>query len=61
MKLKIVELVPFSTFKEKLNIIKQFDKKAKIEIFEEYIIIERIEVIESHKARKGSIRKVGSR
>ena len=61
MKLKVVELVPYSTFKERLKIIKQYDKKAKISIFEEYIYIERTEFSENYKTRKENIRKIGSR
>ena len=61
MKLKVVELIPYSTFKERLKIIKQYDKKAKIEIFENYIYVERTEVSEDHKTRKENIRKIGSR
>lgn len=61
MKLKVVELIPYSTFKERLKIIKQYDKKAKISIFEEYIYIERTEFSENYKTRKENIRKIGSR
>ena len=61
MKLKIVELIPYSTFKEKLKIIKQFDQKSKIEIFEKHIYVERTELNEDHETRKGNLRKVGSR
>ena len=61
MKLKVVELIPYSTFKERLNIIKQYDQKSRIEIFDNYIYIERTEFNEDHETRKGSIRKVGSR
>ena len=61
MKLKVVELIPYSTFKERLKIVKEYDKKAKIEILENYIYIERTEFSEHHSARKGMIRKIGSR
>ena len=61
MKLKVVELIPYSTFKERLKIIKQYDQKAKVEIFENYIYVERTEVSEDHKTRKENIRKIGSR
>lgn len=61
MKLKVVELIPYSTFKERLKIIKQYDKKAKIEIFEEYIYIERTEFSESYKRRKEVAGKIRSR
>ena len=61
MKVKVVELIPYSTFKERLKIIKQFDKKAKIEIFEKHIYVERIEFNEDYETRKGNIREVGSR
>ena len=61
MKLKVVELIPYSTFKERLKIIKQFDKKAKIEIFDKHIYVERTEFNENYKARKENIREVGSR
>jgi hypothetical protein len=61
MKFKVVELIPYSTFKERLKIIKEYDRKAKIEIFEDYIYIERTEVSENYKTRKENIRKVGSR
>lgn len=58
MKLKVVELIPYSTFKERLKIIKQYDKKAKIEIFEDYIYIERTEVSENYKTRKNVERNI---
>lgn len=61
MKLKVVELIPYSTFKERLNIIKQFDQKAKIEIFEKHIYVERTEFNEDYETRKGNIREVRSR
>ena len=61
MKLKVVELIPYSTFKERLKIIKQYDKKARIEILENYIYVERTEFSEDHKTRKENIRKIGSR
>ena len=61
MKLKVVELIPYSTFKERLKIIKQYDKKAKISIFEEYIYVERTEFSENYEARKENTRKIGSR
>ena len=61
MKLKVVELIPYSTFKERLKIIKQYDQKSKIEIFEKYIYVERTEFNEDHETRKGNIRKIGSR
>ena len=56
MKLKVVELIPYSTFKEKLNIIKQFDQKARIEILENYIYVERTEFSENYKTGKKSTR-----
>ena len=61
MKLKVVELIPYSTFKERLKIIKQYDKKAKIEISENYIYVERTEFSENYKTRKENLRKIGSR
>lgn len=61
MKLKVVEFIPYSTFKERLNIIKQYDKSSKVEIFENYIYVERIEFSENYKTRKGNTRKVESR
>ena len=61
MKLKVVELIPYSTFKERLKIIKQYDQKAKVEIFENYIYVERTEFSENYKTRKENIRKIGSR
>ena len=61
MKLKVMELIPYSTFKEKLNITKQYDKSSKVEIFENYIYVERIEFSENYKTRKENIRKVKSR
>ena len=61
MKLKVVELIPYSTFKERLNIIKQFDQKAKIEILDKYIYVERTEFSENYKTRKENTRKIGSR
>ena len=61
MKLKVVEFIPYSTFKEKLNITKQYDKFSKVEIFEKYIYVERIEFSENHETRKENTRKIGSR
>ena len=61
MKFKVVEIIPYSTFKERLKIIKEYDKKAKISIFEDYIYVERTEFSENYKTRKGNLRKVGSR
>lgn len=61
MKLKVVELIPYSTFKERLKIVKEYDKKAKIEILEDYIYIERTEFSENYKTRKENIRKIRSR
>ena len=58
MKLKVVELVPYSTFKERLKIIKQYDKKAKIEILENYIYVERTEFSENYKTRKNVERNI---
>ena len=37
----VVEAIPFSTFKEKIAITKQFYGKAKIEIHKGYVYIER--------------------
>lgn len=61
MKFKVVELIPYSTFKERLKIIKQYDQKAKIEIFENYIYVERTGVSENYKTRKENTRKIRSR
>ena len=58
MKLKVVELIPYSTFKERLKIVKEYDKKAKIEIFENYIYIERTEFSENYKTRKNVERNI---
>ena len=44
-KLQIVELIEFKTFKEKLDITREYDHKAKMEIIDNrYIYIEREEV-----------------
>lgn len=37
----IVEVIPFRTFKEKIAITKQFYGKAKMEIYKDFIYIER--------------------
>ena len=61
MTVNIVEIIPYSNFKERLNIIKEYDKKSKIEIFEDYIYIERTEASENYSTRKENTRKIGSR
>ena len=37
----IVEVIPFRTFREKIAITKQFYGKAKMEIFKDFVYIER--------------------
>lgn len=40
--LQSIELIPFKTFKEKINITKKHDGKAKMEIIDnKYILLER--------------------
>lgn len=44
-KLQVVEIIEFKTFKEKIDITKEFDRKAKMEILDnKYVYIERLEV-----------------
>ena len=37
MKFKVVELIPYSTFKERLKIIKEYDQKAKADNYLEML------------------------
>jgi len=39
----VVEVIPYNSFREKLKITKENDGKARIEVFEDYIYIERRE------------------
>lgn len=44
--LQVVEIIEFRNFKEKLNITKEFDHKAKMEIIDnKYVYVEREEEI----------------
>lgn len=41
----IIEFIEFNTFKEKLDITKKYDRKAKMEIVDDkYVYVERLEV-----------------
>lgn len=43
----IIEFIKFNTFKEKLNITKKYDRKAKMEIVDDkYVLVERREEVE---------------
>ena len=39
----VVEVIPYCSFQEKIKITKENDGKARIEVFEDYIYIERRE------------------
>ena len=39
----VIEMIPYNSFREKLKITKENDGKARIEVFEDYIYIERRE------------------
>ena len=42
--LKVIELIPYKDFEEKLKLTKEYDGKAKIEIVDDkYVYVERIE------------------
>lgn len=44
--LQVVEIIEFRNFKEKLNITKEYDRKAKMEIIDnKYVYVEREEEI----------------
>ncbi len=35
-----IEVIPYKTFKERLKIVKEYDKKAKITIYKDYVYCE---------------------
>ena len=39
----VIEMIPYNSFREKLKITKENDGKARIEVFEDYIYVERRE------------------
>ena len=41
--MRVIEVIPYRTFKDKLNITKEYDGKVKIEVFKDTIYIERTE------------------
>jgi len=41
--IRIIEIIPYNNFKEKIKITKQYDGKAYIKIYDDYIYIERYE------------------
>lgn len=43
--IRIVEIIPYNNFREKIRITKQYDGKAYIKIYDDYIYIERYEEI----------------
>lgn len=43
MKFKVVELIPYSTFKERLRIVKEHIGTGYVEVFDDFIYIERWE------------------
>lgn len=43
MKFKVVELIPYSTFKERLRIVKEHTGTGYVEVFDDYIYVERWE------------------
>lgn len=45
----IVEAIPFNSFKERIKLTKELIGKAKIEIYDRYIYIEKIERDEENK------------
>lgn len=53
----VIEYIPFRTFREKIDITKEYDGKAKIEIDEKHIYVERIEVEEWIYSIKKHIKK----
>lgn len=38
----IIEVIPYKTFRQRLQVIKEYDGKGKIIIYDHYIYIERI-------------------
>lgn len=41
--MKVIEVIPYRTFKEKLRIVKEHEGRGRIEIHSNYIYVERIE------------------
>lgn len=39
----VIEVIPYSTFKEKIRLVKAYSGQGKIEIFDSYVYIEKIE------------------
>ena len=39
----VIEMIPYCSFQEKIKITKENDGKARIEVFEDYIYVERRE------------------
>ena len=35
-----IEVIPYKTFKERLKIVKEYDKKARITIYKDYVYYE---------------------
>ncbi len=41
--MQVIEVIPYKSFKERVKIVKSFIGKAKVEVFEDYVLIDRIE------------------
>ena len=41
--MKVIEVIPYRSFREKIRIVKTVEGKAKIEIHKDYIYVERTE------------------
>lgn len=42
---RVVEIIPYNNFKEKIKITKQYDGKAYIKIYDNFIYVERYELV----------------
>ncbi|MZK54125.1 hypothetical protein [Clostridium beijerinckii] len=36
----VIEVIPFKTFKERLQLVKEYERKGKIEVYSDYVYIE---------------------
>lgn len=41
----VIECIPYKTFREKIRIVAEYAGKAKVEVYEDYIYIEKIEEV----------------
>lgn len=36
----IIEVIPFKTFKERLRLVKEYERRGKVEVYSDYVYIE---------------------